>query len=548
MTGRKKKTSYRGNAVITASGMPLRRMLEHHLAQEQACFHMPGHLGGEGVDPWLLRNAFRVDVTELPDTDDLHHPGEAIGTLHAHFAKCWGAGRSRMLVNGSTSGLHAIMRMLSARGGLVIAGRDCHQSVWAGAMMAGLDLAFIACGADPDGMPAPADASDVEIAVRHHPGAVAVVVTSPNYYGRCADLRRIAKIVHDAGMALVVDEAHGAHFPFHPSLPAPALACGADLVVQSLHKTLPALTQSAVVHASAESPVLEQSDLDRLDRCLAMMQTSSPSFLLMASMESALAQTEAFGKSGFDQLFDRIERLREDLEAGLSPVRLLHVAFVCDDEARARPETGSINRPLTDPTRIVLHAGDRFGSGTALAAHLRERGIQPEMADPFRVVLISTPWHADSAFALLADAIACWKPEATVAASPPVVEKREFHGELDACGRIAADVTIGDGTTRDCRAGFDAGVENAALPTERLQAAAMRRAIEGDRIELPLDRCSGRISANAITPYPPGIPLVMPGERLTLALLNHIRALALAGVRINGLEDGRLAVSEPSDI
>lgn len=267
---------------------PIYEMLEQYRVKGNISYHVPGHKNGEAYSGFggagYLDEIMKYDVTEITGTDDLHHPEGVIKEAQALTADCFGAEESFFLVGGSTAGNLALILTVCPKPGMVmILQRNVHKSVIHGLMLAGVQAVFLEPLLDMDSGLAVAPAAEtVQAALAAYPEAAAVLVTMPNYYGMGSDLAPLARICHNSGVPLLVDEAHGAHYGQHPALPAGALRCGADGVVQSTHKMLPALTMGAMLHV--QGPRLDRA---LLRQRLAMVQSSSPSYPVMASLDLA---------------------------------------------------------------------------------------------------------------------------------------------------------------------------------------------------------------------------------------------------------------------
>lgn len=265
--------------------------------KNQISFHMPGHFDGRGLEG--LGNLAELDTTEVPESDNLFFAQGAIASAENAAANFFGAKKTRFLVGGSSSGILAAVGAVCGDGDKIICDRFCHRSFISALIFSGavpvwvypelLENGEMWGGIDPD---------HIEAAIKKNSDAKAVYITSPNYFGFSSDVKRIAEITHEYGMALIVDSAHGAHYGISPSLPPSAISCGADAVITSAHKTLPALTQSAYLHLNRDFP--------RIESMLKMYQTSSPSYILMASLDYARAYMEERGESLWERHIENV--------------------------------------------------------------------------------------------------------------------------------------------------------------------------------------------------------------------------------------------------
>ena len=421
---------------------PMRDMLE--TASRRTGAHMPGH-GGKA--PFPLPDLYRLDTTEIPATDDLYAPRNGIAMAQRLYAACCGAGETVFLHNGSTQGMHVMLEMGMHEGDTVILPRNAHLSAAQACILGGLRIVWVpVCRM---GCYTYVREEDVLAAMRAHPEARNVLLTRPDYFGGClkaSAVRRIAQEAARAGIRLVVDEAHGAHLPFGGEIES-AGALGADAWVQSVHKTMPALTGSAVLHLK------KKEDLKPALQVLRREQTSSPSFLLMLSVDEARAWMEDNGREAMEKLRKHADFLRETgLRAGYTDPR----------------DIWKTSGQVFDPCRVVFSApqgGDTFLRELAL------RGIDAEMAMGSCVVLLLSPQIAEEDVQKIADALRDIPPRGTA------------HEE---------------------------GIAVMEPLPERVMD--VRKAALSDMEAVPLEKSAGRVAAACAGCYPPGIPLVVPGE------------------------------------
>ncbi len=346
--------------------------------KERISFAMPGHKGGKGFSAEFKKNIARIDVTELSDTENLHSPKCEIANAKQALATRFCSKESFFLTGGSTEGVQ-IMLFCAAAGGRVLTNRNCHCSVVNAAAIAGFDLCYLSQGTDSATMtPLPPTAEEVEAKLCENSDITACIITSPDYYGHIADIEGIAKVCHTHGIPLLADEAHGAAL-YAKGMQGGAMAKGADMAVQSAHKTLNALNQAAYLHWNSELV-----DIERVRRVAAMVATSSPSYPIVASAELALSELE---NSGWRELSDYLGRKREEL------LTYTDVKFPEGD---------------TDLSRLVIGFSEYEISGYEVATRLREEyNIDIEMADMYNIVCIVTPTNEkseiDSLFAAVAD-------------------------------------------------------------------------------------------------------------------------------------------------
>lgn len=434
---------------------PVWEMLERN--RGRASFHMPGH---KGRGPFGPVDAYALDTTELPGTDDLYCPENGLRLAQARYARAAGSGAALFLHNGATAGVQTMLTLYARPGETVLLPRNAHLSAVNGCVLGDLRPAFMPLTFTEDGYGYLREET-VLAALAAHPEARCLLVTRPDYYGGCLPLERIAAAARAQGCRLVVDEAHGAHLPWMPGLPGAAQA-GADAWVQSCHKTLPSLTGTAVLH------LRDAADREKALRLLRMTQTSSPNYVLMMAVDDACAYMEAVGTACLAAVCAGADALRRQLPA-----------LGYGDGQAAWGETGL----QFDPTRLVIRAPQ---GGEALDRALARLGVDVEMHDSQRVVCILTVMDGEARLARLAQALGGIPPEEAALPAAPLVR---------------------------------------ALPPVRMPP---REAALGETERVPLSVAAGRVAAACAGLYPPGIPLVVPGEEITE---ETSRVLAQAGPR-----------------
>ncbi|MCY0869144.1 MAG: aminotransferase class V-fold PLP-dependent enzyme [Firmicutes bacterium] len=481
-------------AVADQRNAPILSAVLAQVRRERVSGHTPGHKRGVGLDPEFAHHAWplaRLDATETMDLDDLYDPRSCIREAQALAARAFGAQRTHLLVGGSTVGVMVAVLAAATADRSLIVDRGAHQCAWNGANMARvrtIAVRPVVVGGDRWPVAGPVSAKQVEDALAAAGDAAAVVITSPTYHGFCADVKAIAGVCHRAGAVLIVDEAHGAHLHFHPRLPTSAVDAGADLVVQSAHKMVGGFTQSAWLHECSDRVCA-----DRVREWLRVLQSSSPSWLLLASLDAARRQLATEGEALLQAALQR-------LEAGVTALEQTCPGALADD--RTWP------RERLDPCRWRLCA-EPFGcSGDELATCLwRDFGISCELWDERGVLLLFS--HATSA--------------------------RDVDHVVAACQSLFAQSDSGKQIVRDER-----GTEGGQSPPFAVGVPActeidLRLSLTGASERLAIERCAGRRSARAIITYPPGIPVVLPGEKLTPQMCAWIRSRAEAGEAVHGV-------------
>lgn len=447
-------------------------------------FHMPGHMQGRGAPEDLRRllglPALAADTTQVLDLDDIHRPRTALKAAQELAARAWGADRTWFLVNGSSCGNQAMVLATVAPGEEILVPRSAHRSVMAALVLSGARPVYAVAPYDEEmGVNHALEPSEVERLLDERPGIRAVLFTSPTPYGACADVQALVALARRRGLPALADEAWGPHLAFHPALPGSALAAGADLVVHSAHKLLSALSQASLLHQRGDRPAPA-----RVEAVLRMLQSTSPNCLLVASLDSARRQAALRGAEDWG----RAIALAEEARAALERVPGLR----CLGPGRA---------PAYDPTRLVVSAVELGYTGIELERLLRDRHrIQVEMSDLRNVVALVAPGHAESEVARLVQALRALPRRAAPARVPSAAE----------------------------------------LPPLAQQGMTPREAFYAPSAAVPLDQAPGRTCAELITPYPPGIPLLCPGEVFSAEHVEYLSRVLAAGVPLEGPADPTL--------
>ncbi|MCV7227984.1 aminotransferase class I/II-fold pyridoxal phosphate-dependent enzyme [Mycolicibacterium komossense] len=459
---------------------PLFDSLQRFVERGQAPFYSPGHKGGRTLDPWFRSHLAELDLNNLPDTDTLHCPEGPILQAERLIADAWGVGESFILVQGSTSGNIAVALSALRPGEPVLVARNAHKSVLAGLVQVGARPIWLEPRWDNEfGVAHGLDADVVARAFAEH-RAAALWVLHPTYYGTTGDIAALAELCRSHDAKLLVDGAHSPHFTFHPDLPSPGEKSGAAATVQSVHKILSGLSQAAVLHI--DPAVLDPADVRR---ALQLIQTTSPHFAIMTSIDLARRQMVQHGHAMLEATLDRARRTAARLSAipGVSVLRPEHLAG-------ARSGLHQL-----DETKLLVGTAGLAADGRDIVARLnRVHGVQPELGGGGHVLCITTIGNTETDMDRL---VAGFTEVADHAGQRPTASGTPLVADLMA---VRPEMVL--------------------TPREAYFAAAE---------SVPLTRASGRIAAEAITPYPPGIPLVMPGERLDDEILGLLRALRLAG-------------------
>lgn len=471
------------------SGTPLLDCLRTFVEREQAPFYSPGHKGGRTLDPWLREHLAAVDLNNLPDTDTLHCPEGPILEAERLVADAWGVPKSFLMVQGSTGGNVAVALTALRPGDTVLVARNAHKSVLAGLIQVGARPVWLEPRWDAEfGVAHGVDFDVVERAFAGNgAGAAALWLLHPTYYGTCGDVTALAATCRAHGARLLIDGAHSPHFAFHPELPTAGERSGAAATVQSVHKILSGLSQAALLHVDTA-----QFEEAAVRRALQVVQTTSPQFAIMASIDHARRQMALDGHALLDGVLQRTRRAATALAAipGLTVFGRQHLAG---------PGTGTCE---LDETKVLVGTAGVAADARELLARLnRTHGVQPELAGTGHVLCIATIGNTDADFERLTSAFA---------------ETCAHFGrrEPGAVSTLTSDV----------------------LAVRPVAVLTPREAFFAAEETVPLAAAAGRISAEAITPYPPGIPLVMPGERLDADVIGLLAALRRAGNPISAAD------------
>ena len=474
-------------------------------------FHMPGHKRLKGSEGSLAEfdfpNPFSVDITEIEGFDNLHHPEGILKESMEWAAEVYGSDRTWYLVNGSSCGiLSAISAVFGGgrEGGRLLMARNCHKASYHGAYLNGLKVSYVYPQTISElGIQGGILPEDVEKALENEPDIKAVMLVSPTYDGIVSDIHRIGEIVHKWKIPLIVDEAHGAHFPFGAEFPASALELGADLVIQSVHKTLPSLTQTAVLHfkrnEKAGGPFV---DVGRLERFLQIYQSSSPSYVLMASIENGIFQMERLrerrGLPGnrMDFYWEELGRLRACLR-GMENLCLVGGR----DGADLKGLDGVFDLDLT---KIVVSGRRRGINGPRLDHWLRrDFSLEMEMCGADYVTAITTCFDGSEGLRRLGDGLM-------------KIDQALAGDQAEAAGR-----------------------KTEPLPKAKVRCP-LQEAMDGTFKRMPFEKALGEVSSEFVYVYPPGIPILAPGEEITGEVLRLIFEYQKQGLPVQGPEDHSL--------
>ena len=483
-------------------------------------FHMPGHKRQVG-NPFLQEfpNPYAIDITEIDGFDNLHHAEGIIRESMDRAAKMYGADRSYYLVNGSSCGILSAVCGMTQHGGKILMSRNCHKAAYHGVFLNRLRVEYIYPQIIEEfGIQGGLVPEDVEQVLKTDHDIQAVLVVSPTYDGIVSDVEKIVKICHGCGIPLIVDEAHGAHFRYHKGFPVSALDLGADVVIQSLHKTLPAFTQTSILHVKGDLV-----DRERLEHYLQIFQSSSPSYLFMAGMERCLkfmeenkgaeeenvgegekGKVEASGKenekektemtggrSRMDQFYHRLVKLRKELGA-MKRLRLL--------EGDSKGKNGVYD---LDISKVIISAKGTGINGEELGEWLRrDYHLEMEMCAAEYVTAITTVMDTEEGLRRLRNAL------------------------LEIDGKLSDRVE-----SQDC------GKKNQRYELKPETVMSIADGWEQADKKISLEDSVGRISGEYIYLYPPGIPFVVPGEKISQEVVDLVKRYQKCGYSVQGMAD-----------
>jgi arginine decarboxylase len=476
-------------------------MVAHH-QEKHASFHVPGHksgIGADGAAAPFYRDILSIDYTEITGLDDLHQPEGVILEAQRLAAHCFGAEETFFLVGGSTVGNLAMITAVCEPNDLILVQRNVHKSVIHGLMLAGARAVFLPPKWDPiNGIATGVEVQEVEKALHAYPEAKGLFITNPNYYGMGNDIEPLTQLLHKYGKPLLVDEAHGAHFGFHPNLPASALSCGADIVVQSTHKMLTAMTMGAMLH-------VQGSLIDRtaINQQLTMLQSSSPSYPILASLDLARRQMHTQG----EYLLQKGLQVVNEFITGLQKLSCFGVL---------PPHSPTNAYSYKDPFKVSIYDATGALTGPELQKQLEARGCFVEMADEKHVLLIFTLGSTYDDTSRIHQALCniCAEQQ---------LQKKELRGGIANINKIPPFTQISSPVAFN----LTNSRGNKRLDTRKTEWVSMEEAV-------------GKRSADMVIPYPPGIPLLYPGELITKRSAEYLQELASLGIRFQGTPSGKL--------
>ncbi|MDD3570065.1 MAG: aminotransferase class V-fold PLP-dependent enzyme [Lachnospiraceae bacterium] len=460
---------------------PLFEKLNTYKDSDVYPFHMPGHKMGRGID---IKDVFAMDITEIDGFDNLHHAEGVIDEAQKMCAKTFGAEESFFIVNGSSSGIIAAIMSICGDGEKIIIARNSHKSVMDGLVLSGANPSYVMPEiVEEYNVFGAVSTEEVEKVCNENPEAKAVIIVSPTFEGIVSDIDSIANIVHQRNMLLIVDSAHGPHMHFNSYFPKTAIECGADIVIESLHKTLPCPTQASVLHISGT-----RVNRERLKKCLAMVQTSSPSYIFMAAIDKCRDYLDNQGKTDFESYVIRLKKFREDTKE-LKNLRLMDDSIV-----------GKNNVFDYDLGKLVFFS-DSINC-IEIGDILRKKyKIELEMSCPTHCIAMTSVSDTQDGFDRLRNAII------DIDKTLDTIEKRK-------------NVSF-------------------VFPKPVVKVSP-RIAFYSKSTDVCLKDSIGEISAEYVIPYPPGIPLISPGEKITAQIVNTLDKYINDNVNIIGMKNSLL--------
>ncbi|MBQ3943061.1 MAG: aminotransferase class I/II-fold pyridoxal phosphate-dependent enzyme [Elusimicrobia bacterium] len=469
------------------SKVPIFDTLLGHAKRNVTSFHTPGHKNGKGIDPVLKEvtgdGLYKFDVTVFDEVDSLHDPVGPIKKAEELMAEAYGVKHSLFLVNGTSVGNIAMFLSACDPGDSIIVSRSSHKSIMGGIILSGVWPIWLQPTIDQNlDIIFNSTYEEIKNALEMYPEARAVFLTSPTYNGVATEVKKIADLCHRKGKILLVDEAHGPHLKFNDKLPMSAVDAGADLCVQSTHKILSALSQGSVLHHNSKLV-----DINRVKKIVSMLQTTSPQYLTLASIDLARRQAVLHGKEMFDKVIEAAEWARKEINEKIPNMRCLTKADIKDR-----------NFDL-DLTKITINVTKTGLSGYEVDSILaKEYNIQVDCSDTFNLIAIMG-----------------------------------IGSDMDDVQKLVAAL-------KDISKKYKGTQKNWILKIPSLATEMVMTPREvflsHDIKKIPLAKSVGHVSAQVLTPYPPGIPVVIPGERISKEICDYLVEMASKGIRISGQE------------
>lgn len=467
---------------------PLFDALMEYVNNNTIPFHVPGHKKGNGMAKKFLdfvgKNVLSMDVTVFEQVDSLHKPTGPIKKAQELAADAFGADATFFCIHGTSGAIQAMILSVMGENEKIIVPRNIHKSVTSGIILSGAIPVYMQPEVDKNvGVALNVTPETVEEALRNNPDAKAVLIINPTYYGVSADIVKIAEIVHDYGAILMVDEAHGPHLKFNEKLPISAMEAGADICAQSTHKIIGSMTQSSMLHVKSK-----KIDINRVKQVMSLLQTTSPSYILLASLDVARMQMVTEGKELLDKTIELAEYARKEINN-------INGLYCFGNEIVGRDGAYDF-----DPTKITITAKGLGITGHELENILAKKYyIQPELADMYNALCVFS-----------------------------IGDTKENVDYLIRALREISETLYKDNV--EMSKALD-------IPEIPEMVLSPRYAFECSNVALPLEESIGQISSEFLMAYPPGIPILCPGERITREIIEYVIEMKNAKLSIQGTED-----------
>lgn len=467
---------------------PLFDALISYVNNETIPFHVPGHKKGLGVDEefknFIGENPFKIDVTVFKSVDSLHHPKGAIKEAQILAADAYGADATFFSVHGTSGAIQAMVMSVVSDGDKIIIPRNIHKSITTGIILAGAIPVYMTPEFDKNlGIAHGVTKATVEEALKNNPDAKAVLIINPTYYGVATEIKAIANLVHSYNIPLIVDEAHGPHLAFSEKLPISALEAGADICAQSTHKIIGAMTQVSLLHVKSKLV-----DTNKVKQMLSLLQTTSPSYILMASLDTSRRQIALHGKELLKNTIELYTYAREEINK-------IPGFYSFGNEILGKPGVFAL-----DPTKLTISCRELGITGDELEQILSTKyHIQMELSDFYNVLAVGSFGDTKENIDLL------------ISALKKISE--EFYGKKTP---LQDFLDIPD------------------IPESKLTP---RQAFYSLKTPVKLEDSIGKISGEFLMAYPPGIPILCPGEVITKEIIDYVNQLKTNGLHVQGTED-----------
>lgn len=471
----------------TQEDTPIHKALEAQRINRLAHFDVPGHKGGRGnkeLKRFLGDECLQLDMNSMKPLDNLCHPVSVIKDAQRLAAEAFGADEAFFIVNGTTAAVQAMIMSVCKAGDKVIMPRNVHRSAINALVVCGAQPVYVNPGVNKDlGIPLGMSLSDVKKAMDDNPDAKAIMVNNPTYYGICSDLRGIVKLAHERGMYVLVDEAHGTHFYFHDKLPVSAMEAGADMAAVSMHKTGGSLTQSSILLTR------NTINADYVRQIINLTQTTSGSYLLLSSLDIARKNLSLHGKEMFEKTIQFANYAR-------SEINILGGYYAFGEELVDHDAVYAF-----DTTKLSVHTRDIGLAGIEVYDLLRdEYGIQIEFGDIGNILAI-------------------------ISGGDRNIEIERLISALSEIKRLYA---------KDRAGLFDHEYINPTI------VMGPQQAFYGNKVMMPIEKSEGRICGEFVMCYPPGIPILAPGEMITKDILAYIAYAKEKGCFMTGTQDMKI--------